>query len=118
MSDSFAQQFLDAPDTREALGWLNEDTTGMQRFLGEGLPAQQARDFVQGLYDAGAKQVWVVKIDSYDDGMENSGKMLIELPDDTEQRSEILLKADEINLSQGFDPIEDEGQRYVFLMLD
>lgn len=118
MSDEFVQRFLDAPDTREALGWLKEDQTGMQRTLGEGLPAKESIQFVQAFYDAGAQQVLAVKIDDYGHGMENTGKIVIQLPDAPDQRAALLAKAGEIAQSQGFDAEPDNGQRYVFLMLD
>jgi hypothetical protein len=58
-----------------------------------------------------------VDIDREDD-MENTGKLLIELPDDSTDRESVLAIAAKIAESQGFDAEPDTGQKYVFVMLD
>ncbi|MCA9041867.1 MAG: hypothetical protein KDA65_16050 [Planctomycetaceae bacterium] len=116
MSDEFVQRFLGAENTKEALAWLKAGPDNIHT-LAEGLPTENSIELIQGFYDAGAKEVLAVEIDEYDD-FQNTGKLVIELSDDPAERAAVLEKADEIAISQGFNPEQDSGQRYVFLMLD
>ncbi len=117
MSDEFAQQFLDAPETTEALTWLNAGSDDDLRSLGEFGSLAESVALVQRFYDAGASEVLAVEID-IDDDYQNTGKLVIKLPEDFAKRSAVLAMAGEIAVSQGFDPEPDSGQSYVFLMLD
>ena len=115
--DEFVERFLGLPNTKEALGWLEGSTRKKPHTLGEDESTANAIQLVEEIYAAGAVQVLAVEIDSYDEG-ENTGKLVIELPANAQDREMVLGIAGKIAESQGFDPEPDNGQRYVFVMLD
>ncbi len=117
MSDEFVQQFLDDPETTEALAWLKAAEHDDSRSLGEFGSAAESIELVNRFYDAGAAEVLAVEIDD-DDDYANTGKLVIKLPTETDRRGAVLSVAGEIAVSQGFDPEPDSGQSYVFVMLD
>ena len=87
------------------------------RSLGEHDSTEESIALVEELYAAGAAKVLAVDIDRDDDG-DNTGKLLIELSDDSADRNTVLTIAGKIAESQGFDAESDTGQRHVFVMLD
>jgi hypothetical protein len=117
-ADTFAQDFL-APDEhpQEALSWLKAG--GDKHTLGELASTSSSIRLVNTIYRAGASKVWAVEIDTYPNGSENTGKLVIELPSQPPLRSQVLAWASRKAKAQGFDEIiNDEGQHYVFVMLD
>jgi hypothetical protein len=116
-TDEFVQQFIGAPETKEALDWLGGATRKKPRTLGEDETTADSIQLVEELYAAGAVEVLAVEIVRYDEG-ENSGKLVIELPQTAQDREMVLDIAGKIAESGGFDRETDDGQRYVFLMLD
>ena len=116
-ADAFAQKFLAADEhPREALSWLKAG--GDRHTLGELASTSTSIRLVNTIYRAGATKVWAVEIDSYPNGSENTGKLVIELPCQPLLRSQVLAWASRKSKAKGFDEINDEGQHYVFLMLD
>ncbi len=63
-------------------------------------------------------QVFAVEIEKYPGGMENTGKLVIELPVDPAARTSVFDWAAAIARESGFDGDIDVGQRYLFVMLD
>ncbi len=117
-ADEFAQSFLaDDKRTREALSWLKG--SGGKHTLGELASTAVSVRLVNTIYRAGATTVWAVKINMSPDGMENTGKLVIELPREAAARRQVLEWARRRSKGQGFDEeVTDEGQHYVFVMLD
>ena len=68
-------------------------------------------------YDAGAAEVLAVEID-IDEDEQNTGKLVIKLPVDADKRGTVLSVVSEINVTQGFEPENDNGQTFSFVMLD
>jgi hypothetical protein len=107
----------------EAREWLQ---TGRKRgfalvTLGELDSTKESLALVEQAYAAGAIQVTAVEIDNYPDfmgGCQNTGRLVITLPDAPSERVEVLSWAGEIAEEQGFDAETDTGQRHVLVMLD
>lgn len=118
MSDEFVQQFLGSPNTREVLKWLGESSETDFRSIGELGSTEESIALANEIYDAGSVEVLAVDIDEYPDEGQNSGKLLIKLPKDSDERKRVFARAGQIALSQGFDPEIDSGQSYLFVMLD
>jgi hypothetical protein len=116
-SDDFAQRFLGAPETKEALEWLKGSSDDFHCTLGEHESTSESIQLVEQFYAAGAAKVLAVEIFRYEEG-ENTGNLLIELSNEQQAREKVLAIAGEISQSQGFDAEPDSGQQYVFLMLD
>lgn len=115
--DEFVSRFLGAPDTQEAQAWLQAASADDFRSLGEDESTEESLALVRELYAAGAEEVLAVEIEEYDEG-QNTGKIVIKLPRDADSRAAVLVIANDLIQSQGFDPEVDTGQSYVFVMLD
>jgi hypothetical protein len=99
-----------------ALEWLRGCPEGSFRNLGE-MEAEESVDFVRRLYDLGAEQVLAVEVDEYPDGA-NTGHLLVQLPSDAAARQRLFAFDREHAESLGFEGDPDEGQEYLYLMLD
>jgi len=86
--------------------------------LGEIPDLAESLVLVEEAYDAGASEVFVVKIEKYDHRMENSGTLVVRLPKTAKRRKKALEWCNEQNGYQGFDPEDDEGQEWVVVSLD
>ena len=123
-NDSQWERLISAPDAKEAREWLQ---TGHERglalvTLGELDSTEESLAIVEKAYAAGAVRVTAVEIGDYPDfpggHSQNTGRLVVTLPDAPSERAEVLAWAREIAEEQGFDAETDEGQRYVFVMLD
>jgi len=104
-------------DVHEVLTWLTESNVP-GRSLGEAKSQNASIALVQSLYQLGAKKIWVFDIDGEPTEEQNSGRLIVELPEDHNKRHDVLAKCAEIGAEQGFDAEPDTGQRYTILMLD
>jgi hypothetical protein len=117
VSDDYIKTFLRASNTKEAIAWLQAGSESDFRSVGECESTQESLALIQQIYDAGAKEVLAVQIDEYPEG-QNTGKLVVILPDPTEARERVFDWAGEIAQSQGFDAEQDSGQSFLFVMLD
>ena len=118
-NESFIEARLANPNKVEARSWL-ENTHSDEYFvnLGELGSNEESLDLIDKFYSAGAVEVIAVEIDKYEGEGENTGKLVVVLPEDKERRAKILELCSNIAEEQGFDRLEDFGQKRVFLMLD
>jgi len=116
-SDEIELQLLAGPAVREALAWLQE-TRQPSRSLGEATGQDESIRLVKKLYALGAVTVHAVEIDGAPSEDQNTGKVVIELPQEQGQRDKLMKYCGKLAHEQGFDPEPDVGQRYLFLMLD
>ncbi len=116
--EKFIQDLLSKPNKMEALSWLDESTDESYRTVGELQSNELSIDLIHEAYKAGAGEVIAVEIDTYPDGSQNTGQLVIVLPDAPEARSRIFnwceQQANRLALTAG----EDIGQRHLFVMLD
>ena len=117
-ADEFCQRLLNGPGVREALSWLEEHDDPLFRSVGEATDQEESIKFVKKLYRQGAVAVHAVEIDGEADEPQNTGKLVIELPQEVEGRKKLFKSCGTIAKKQGFDPETDIGQQYLFLMLD
>jgi hypothetical protein len=114
---NFIQKFLDSPNKQEVLAWLDKVVDeNYQITLGE-MDVNESYDFAQKIYECGAVEVLAIEIDNYSDG-ENTGKLLIVLPNDIEKRKTLFAWNAHNAESLGFESEKDFGQEYLFVMLD
>jgi hypothetical protein len=116
-SDNFLKSILSSKNAIECLAWLTESDK-QRRTLGEDVDPEISIVFVKSLYDSGARKVWVFDIDDYRDDGQNSGKLIIELPDDPSQRHRLFIICGEIANRLGYDAEKDTNQEAILLMLD
>jgi antitoxin component YwqK of YwqJK toxin-antitoxin module len=117
VSDDLPLSLLAGSDVREALTWLTE-AREPSRSLGEGTTQGNSLKLVKKLYGLGAVSVNVVEIRGAPNEDQNSGKLVVELPEDAERRKKLLQFSNRRARKLGFDPDPDGGQRYIFMMLD
>lgn len=115
--DIFIHKLLDNPHKAEALAWLKDGGDDSFRNLGELETTEESIALVQHLYDLGAVEVLAVEIDIYPEG-QNTGKLVITLPDASEARKKIFAWGGEQVASLGFAPEQDVGQKQLFVGLD
>jgi hypothetical protein len=101
----------------DALQWLIEPDVP-ERTLGECTRPEDSVELVKDFYILGAVKVWTFDIDGAPDEEQNSGKLVIQLPEDSRKRKKILEKCNGIATVKGFDAESDYGQKYTFVMLD
>jgi hypothetical protein len=111
--DPFCKQLLSSGKPQELREWLK----GKSNTLGELASHKECLQLANEIYTAGALHVFAVEIDKYPEG-ENTGKLVIELPNDASGRRKVLEWAGKIAREHGFDAYTDVGQQYVFVMLD
>lgn len=112
--DPFCANLLQTKDHVEALDWLQQSKAGDIRTLGEQDP-DASLAIVKQLYYAGATRVHAVEIERAPGVGQTSNTLIVELPPDPLKRSDLFAFEARLARGQGFDPVPDEGQRYMFL---
>jgi hypothetical protein len=112
--DPFCRKLLDTKTHSEALAWVKESKDRDIRTVGEQGPEQSLR-IVERLYHEGAKQVWAVDFEIYPNEGQSTNNLVIELPTDPTMRRKLFRLEARVAASNGFDPISDDGQHYMFL---
>jgi len=115
--DDLPLGLLQGTRVKEALSWL-EETREPSRSLGEATDQDESIRLVKKLYDLGASQVYAVEIDGEPTEDQNTGRIVVELPQDQKKRDKLLKFCGKLARKLGFDPDPDVGQRYALLMLD
>jgi hypothetical protein len=120
-SDELLSRFLSNPSQAEALAWLKTDD-GIFRNVGEldfqGGSNEESVALVQEIYKAGAKKVLAVEIDDYGKDGQNTGTLVVELPENPFLRKRVLDWDTDWQKSKGFSGESDCGQKYIFVKLD
>jgi hypothetical protein len=101
----------------ECLAWLTGSDT-QKRTLGEDKDPEVSIAFVKSLYDSGARKVWVFDIDDYGVDGQNSGRLIIELSDDPDQRLRLFKICGAIANRLGYEAEKDTNQDTIILILD
>jgi hypothetical protein len=114
----FLDELLRKPNHAEAIPWLKGSTAASDRTLGEIGTNEESLDLVAEAFEAGAVEVIAVEIVTYPDGSQNTGKLIVELPEDPISRERALTWCNELGKRLGLDPESDFGQRYTLVMLD
>lgn len=115
--DAYYETLFTANKMTEVLSWLTE-IGAPERTLGECARPQDSIELIKDLYVLGSVKVLTFDIEGAEDEEQNSGKIVIELPNDPRKREKILEKCSEINAAKGFDKDCEMGQKYVLVTLD
>jgi hypothetical protein len=115
LADQLPKRLLGESGVREATEWLLESE---DHSLGEDLTRRRAKNLINKLYALGAVKVHAVEIQRYDEGEENTGRLVVELPSDLNDRNALLKHASKLGRKLGFGAEEDVGQQYMLMMLD
>ena len=112
-SEDLCRRLIDTTESAEAPLWLHSEKAS----LGV-MSHSDSLFFIEKAYRIGAKAVIAVEITAYPAGSLNTGRICVEMPDDPESRARVLSWAASVAEEQGFDGENDDGQQFVFLMLD
>jgi hypothetical protein len=115
--EQFIRERLNDPNSvkAEALEWLK--SSDGKNTLGELGSTEESIALVEAIYATGAEEVIAVEIDDYD-GRQNSGKLVIRLPQDAGLRRPVFDWHGRQAETMGFDAEPDIGQSHLFSMLD
>lgn len=113
-TDDFCLQLLKTGNSQELQNWLKQ----RGNYLGEDLTHEQSIKFANNLYSMGAHKVFAVDIEEVDENIENTGRLIVELPSSQFDRIKIFQFIGDIQKKQGFDADTDNGQKYLFFMID
>jgi hypothetical protein len=116
--ERFFDDLLSKPNRAEALSWLDESTDESPRTLGELETNESSIDLVNEAYKAGAVEVIAVDIETYPDGSQNTGRLVVVLPKQQAPRKETLRWCNKQSEQLGLPPEDEFGQTYALVMLD
>ena len=111
--DDFCNSIMTRGKQSEVRDWIKDKN----HTLGE-MDWPRSKRLVDKLISIGCVNVYACKIDSYGDGMENTGHLVMELPANKPTRSKILKMVDKLAREQGFEGPFDNGQRFAYVNLD
>ena len=102
------------PHKQEALLWLKQKD-GRERTIGDGSQDEAASlQLVEDLYQRGATHVTAIDIQS-DPHSETTSTLIVGLPQEKPSRSRIFQIEAKVAATGGFDPVTDQGQKYLML---
>jgi len=113
-NDKFCENILSSGKAIEARRWLK----GKKCYLGESMDDKETVKFIESFYKAGAVNVWIFDINEDELGVEYSGRIIIELPQNTKKREKLIKLSNKVTAGNGYEEEIDFGQKYIFLMLD
>ncbi len=112
--DDFCKELLANNNPQELKTWLYDGKST----LGEMQTNEKSVSLANKAYEAGAINIYGIDLEVDPELGSNTGMLVVELPDEKEERQLVLDWAAPIAHKQGFDAYSDVGQRYVFVMLD
>lgn len=110
---------LEAPTSVEALTWLrdrDEDVTCVFSSNSEDMLAdEEAIKLIEMLHAFGAEAVTAIEVEGYveDEGIQDTDKLIITLPQDQNSRNKLFTFVNEWSHKRGWDPEPDIGQKYL-----
>jgi hypothetical protein len=110
--DGFCSAIMDKGKREDAVQWIQ--TRG--HTLGERNWSSSKR-LVTHLAELDCMNIYACQIDVYEEG-ENTGHLVVELPEETLARSKILKAIDRLASETGYSGPADDGQRYAYIKLD
>ena len=110
--DAFCRELIQKESSADAAQWIRNP----KATLGE-LSRSASRAMVDKLLDKGAVRVYACEI-CREPGLENTGHVVVELPEASDARMSILKIAGNWAMKLGFDPTPDYGQSMVYIKLD
>jgi len=113
-ADKLCRKLLLEKENQEALNWLQQSKPGDIRTIGEQNPEESLK-IVRDLYSSGAVKAHVVEIERVAGYGETTNIVCVELPKETSSREKLFKAESKVASSEGFDPVPDEGQTYLFL---
>lgn len=67
------------------------------------------------LYASGAEKVWAGDLEFYPNDGQSTNILIVELPIEPNLRKQLFRLEARVAASEGFDPVSDDGQHFMFL---
>jgi hypothetical protein len=111
--DAFCSAIMDKGKREDAVQWIQtrSHTLGERNWGG-------SKRLVNRLSALGCVRICACEVDVYEDGSENTGHLVVELPAEAAARSKILKAIDRLASESGYCGPADDGQRYAYVKLD
>jgi hypothetical protein len=113
MIDGGCRSIMEKGRREDGVSWIESS----QNTLGE-LSHKESHRLVAKLVQLGCEHIYACIIDSYDDDLQNTGHLVVELPADADRRKGILREIDKLVAPQGYEGNQDDGQGYAYIKLD
>ena len=111
--DAFCTMLLQKGRRDDALRWVQTKghTLGKRQW-------SSSKNLVKRLSALGCVGIHVCDIDAYEDGLEHTEHLVVELPAEGESRKPILRAIEQLASEAGYSGDFDDGQRYAYIKLD
>ena len=117
--DQLIARLLKDSAKMEAGEWIESGGDEQGRTIGSSKTKQDSLNLIQGIYRAGAVKVIAVNIQRRPKSAgEHVGKLVVELPQDSNRRKTIFEWCKAQGESLGYSPEIDQGESHLFLLLD
>lgn len=117
--DRLIARLLADSEKQEALGWLKNDSPDDERTVGGCKTNPASVQFIQEIYNLGALQIFAINIRPNRNGKgQYTGKLIVQLPIETEPREALFNWCKRQGDSLGFSPDPDRGESHLYLLLD
>jgi len=113
-NDEFCRGLMGRGKCADAVEWIREKG---HRTLGERSPGGSRR-LVDRFVSIGCPKIYACEIGVDDDGEENTGHLVVELPKTPAERVKTLKAISRLASQQGLQGDPDDGQRYAYIKLD
>ena len=110
--EKHGDEIMASANKQEARAWLK----GPNHLFFKADP-KLVSQFVEDFYNAGAKQVLVADLDN-EQGVQYGGSMLVVLPADATAREKLFAIGMRADICFGEDPVQDDGQKYLYYTPD
>jgi hypothetical protein len=112
-SDAFCSSLMERGKCSEVREWIKSKnhTLGERNWT-------SSNNLVNKFVSLGCVNIYACEIDSYGDGNENTGHLVVELPQNNLERKKIFKKIDNLAREQGYDGPFDNGQQFAYVKLD
>jgi hypothetical protein len=111
--DNFCEERMREGETQDATKWIR--TKG--HTLGE-RDWRSSKRLVARLALAGSIKIWACEIESYEDGTENTGHLVVKLPKEKASRTKVFKIIDRLARETGYHGPFDDGEKYAYVKLD
>jgi hypothetical protein len=111
--DAFCFAMMSEGIRQDAASWIQDKN----HTLGE-RDWRSSKRLVERLSELGCVHVYACRIDRYEEGMENTSHLVVELPTERDARGKVLKALGRLAARTGYHGAFDDGQRYAYGKLD
>jgi hypothetical protein len=111
--DAFCSMLMKKGRRENAVTWIGKQN----HTLGE-RDWRRSKRLVERLSALGCVQIYACDVTAYEDGLQNTGHLVVEMPTEDPARTKILKAIGQLASEVGYSGDFDDGQRYAYIKLD